>query len=625
MKKKPSKRASKRNVSVVIGLVAVMSGLGILLARAYYDEKPSRWVGGRKLASAPVVSLAPHRGGIFDRHFRELAVNTTAYSICAYPLDIQDPAETAAALAGVLKIDRDELVKTLTNDAAFVWVVRRIGLKQAETVRGLNLKGISFVRENCRLYPRNNLASQVLGFADAGGHGADGVELAYDHLLAANPLSEQKRQDAPAPVVFAGVATEVDTRQGNNLILTIDADIQALAQRELYLAATKNKADCGTLIVSDVRSGAILAMANHPGYDPNTFWEADASARRNHAITDACEVRKLIKLFEGVVAAQEAAGKTQTAPAAAPAERVGIGELALGPSPRLLYDALLELGAGRKTGIPLPNEDSGSLRPYSEYEKDATALFQGEGVFFTPLQLVTAFSAMVNGGTWNPPYLLLKVADSRGRLTQAPLQSAVRRLWRPETAEEVRRFLVNGYKSKSGSSIQVTACSIVPGPAAAPAGDQPLDNTPAFDYIKYFLGSAPLDQPEIAVLMILEGTCRGETSHAVTEHDTGCAMTQYVRLSRRSPKQKSFTPCPERDYCSTYSPKREGKPSAQDRTQPATMPDVRGKCMREALCSLQKYDVSVAVKGSGVAVRQTPAPGTKLKKHTRCTIEFRPS
>jgi cell division protein FtsI (penicillin-binding protein 3) len=641
MKRETGKR--KNYAPYIIILAILISGSGILLARAFYAGEQDKRIPGHNHTPAPALSLAPYRGGIFDRSYRELAVTATAYSVYAHPLDVDDPAQTAAALSNTLRINEKNLLKMLECEKAFVWIARRVASHQAEMIMNLKLKGIHFINENCRLYPRGSLAAQVIGFADTDGHGMEGLELAYDDLLCSTPLSLQKKCDESTRLTFNGGVTEVNTGKGNNIIMTLDSNIQTLAERVVCLAPAKDIVKAGTIIVMDIKSGAVLAMANYPSYNPNTFWEANASLRRNQAITDIYELGELTRFFGAVAAIEEQALREKSSVPAMQGRdnetHVSHGdtkdnennppESPHTPSPEFLYNFFLKLGFGNKTGICLPAENSGTLPPYSQYKGDISACYQGEGITVTPLQLITAFGAILNRGVFVSPHVVSKVTDSEGNLIKEYQCAPARQACTPETSEKISAILRNQQGKEDKNFILLTACNYVQTPAGNSSPDHPsLDNSSRVDYIKYLLGGVPAHNPKVAILMIIEGVPGEEEVRTKIKRQIKDIAYASLRVLTR-PQAKALASYREKKDWGYTGRENKAQNSCSQAAATATkamvMPNVRGKSMREALYMLQGYDVSLVVTGSGVAACQSPAPGTRLRKNSRCVIEFKPS
>ncbi len=624
MKKGTIKR--KNYVLRVIILAILISVSGILLARAFYSSDQAKGNSRYNYFKGSTLSLASYRGSIYDRNHRELAINTTAYSIYAHPLNVDDPDRTATALSNILRIDQTSLLKLLKCEKAFVWVARRVIPMQLEMIKNLKLKGVHFVSENYRVYPRNSLAAQFIGFADSDGHGVEGLELAYDRFLCNAPLSLQNKSDELTQFTFNGGIIELGTNRGNNIHLTLDENIQAFAEKELGLVLAKNGAKAGTVIVMDVGTGALLAMCNHPSYNPNVFWDAHATLRKNRAITDAYELGGLIKFFGDVAALEEQSIKARSI--SDPCMDSEKADAIEHPTPQFLYNFLLKLGFGNKTGISLPAESSGTLPPYDVYKDNTGALYRGEGITATPLQLITAFGAIINRGKLMLPHAVIEVTDGQGNLLKEHQSVCIRKVCTPQTSEEICSMLIKDRGSRNDDNFIIfKGCGHIQLPGRSSQPNPSIDKSKELDYIKYSLGCMPAKNPRVAVLFVMEtGPEEVEISENVECRVRDIASASLKALARGRAKA-CITPRKEKEY-QGYGEKTKTENgdhrSAGKVKQAMVMPDVRGRSMREALHMLQGYDIFLVVTGSGIAVSQSPLPGAKLKKTSRCMIEFKP-
>ncbi|MBW1746723.1 MAG: penicillin-binding protein 2 [Deltaproteobacteria bacterium] len=288
--------------TILIGFIfsIFLSAIG---ARAFYLQVfCSSWL-SRKAANQYEKSLIFHgkRGTIYDTNHREMALSIDVTSIVAYPPNIEEPAATSKALNKTLKIDLNSLKQRLTSDRSFVWVKRKVTPKEVKDVKALDLKGIDFISEHERFYPNKTLAAQMLGFSGTDGHGLEGIEYYYDTYLKGSTCSFTVLKDAFKRGFDAEKSVMPDC-SGNNLILTIDYNIQYLSERALEEAAVKFNAKSGMAIVMSPKTGAILAVAHYPFFNPNSFGEFDQNLWRNRSITDPFEPGSTMKIFSACAA-----------------------------------------------------------------------------------------------------------------------------------------------------------------------------------------------------------------------------------------------------------------------------------------------------------------------------------
>ncbi|HET6498623.1 MAG TPA: penicillin-binding protein 2, partial [Coriobacteriia bacterium] len=376
--------------------------------------------------STSEIAIPPQRGTIYDRDGEVLAISREASTIYASPRLITEATATAQALASVLGGDAAFYADRLSRDSGFAYVARKVDPDLAGAVEALELVGIDTMRDSVRSYPSGPLAAQVLGFVGTDDKGLAGLEQHFDSTLrgvAGSVRFEHDRSGRPAP---GGVILRSEPVDGTDIVLTIDRDIQHVAQESLERAIETWDAKAGSVVVMDPRSGEILAMASAPGFDPNRFAEADSAAYRNRAVTDVHEPGSTLKslttaavldagLFEpdsvfDLPPSLQVAGRRIGE--ARPRERVqwtleeilanssNVGTVRLGMAlgEERLYEYLRAFGVTEPTGVDFPGEAQGFLPPVDQWSATSIANIPfGQGVSMTPLQLARAMAAIANG------------------------------------------------------------------------------------------------------------------------------------------------------------------------------------------------------------------------------------
>ncbi|MGD8725841.1 MAG: penicillin-binding transpeptidase domain-containing protein, partial [Desulfobacterales bacterium] len=241
------------------------------------------------------------RGAVYDRNLREMAVTIDVTSIAARPARIEQPQRTAKALARILKTNRRKIYKKLKAKSPFVWIKRQANPKETVAVRKLALAGIEFVPERKRFYPNKTLAAQALGFTGLDGNGLEGIEFSYDRYLRGTNSNQMVYKDALGNV-FNEQQAAAGLNTGHNIILTIDRAIQYIAESALEETVKKYSARSGMAIVMEPATGAILAMAHVPLFNPNAYTEFNTELWRNRAITDPFEPGSTMKIFSAAAA-----------------------------------------------------------------------------------------------------------------------------------------------------------------------------------------------------------------------------------------------------------------------------------------------------------------------------------
>ncbi|MEM7606683.1 MAG: penicillin-binding protein 2, partial [Myxococcota bacterium] len=439
--------ATRRWGMVRIGILATLlfAYAGVVTYRAYVLQV-ERAPALREMAEEQYLrelTFAPMRGTIYDRHGAELAVSVDVESVWANPRELRevggDPATIAARLAQLTGASSATLQRRLESDRAFVWIKRRVSPRLATRIREAELTAVHLDREARRFYPGGRLASHVLGFANIDGVGLEGIELAHEDDLRGDRRSVPVIRDNRGRVVYSETFVEGTGHEGATLTLTIDRTIQAIAERELALTANTYEARSGSVVVMDPQNGEILALANWPDFDPNDPGSAPASHRRNRAVTDRFEPGSTVKPF--TVAAALAAGiirsdesidceggdmdvlqytihdtsphdELMLAQVLALSSNIGTAKIGMRMGRRDLYRAFRSFGFGERSGVGLPGETAGLLRPHRRWsEMDTATISFGQGMSLTSVQLATAMSAIANGGTLLQPHIVRRVGE----------------------------------------------------------------------------------------------------------------------------------------------------------------------------------------------------------------------
>ena len=434
------------------------------------------------------LHIEPKRGTIFDRNGTPLAVSVDVPSVSVdvaemlrgvdgKPAQEATLRDAALRLAQALSMDPDEVYAKLEPRHRFVWIKRRITGDEAAAVRDLGdpklqphpIRGVAMEGEGHRYYPGRELAGSVLGFVAPDGLGKDGLELALDEDLRGKVEEGRGLRDRSGRLIFEG-ASDGHALQGYDVTLSIDEGIQHVAERELDAALHTYEPKGASLVVVDPMTGEILAISSAPGYNPNDYTESEADARRDRAVTDRFEPGSVMKPF--MMATALAAGTLKPTdsidcehgvyvvagmsvhdtevnglltPTQILARSSNIGALKIGLQlgEPTLYAAYRRFGFGEETGVPLPGEAAGVLRPkgrpWVDFET-ATASY-GQGISVTTLQLAMAMGAIANGGKLLEPILVKRVVNAAGDTVRESSTHVRREVVAPGVARTVAEML----------------------------------------------------------------------------------------------------------------------------------------------------------------------------------------
>lgn len=592
------------------------------------------------------VDLSPRRGIIFDRNHEELAVSIDTDSIYANPLGIADPARHARLLAPVLNQPVGELTKRLGAERAFVWLARRVSPEVAENVRRLDLGEIYIIREPKRYYPYSDLACHVLGFSGLDARGLEGLERSQDPVLRGQAKSLTSVRDALGRTIHLTPEALLNPPEGNHLILTLDKQIQYATERYLTEAVTKHRAKAGQAIVMSPQTGEILAMASAPAFNPNAFDKYAKDAYRNRNITDLYEPGSTFKAFVAAAAlASHRVSLSQTfdcergqwriggrvihdthpygmlrlAEIVKVSSNIGAAKVAQAIGAEDMYAMLRNFGFGQPTGVDLPGEARGVLRPARAWRPVEMAnIAFGQGVSVTAIQMVQAFAAVANGGVMMRPHVIQAVLDKHHQVVRETRPQVVRRVMSQDEARELTRMLMSVTEDGGTGTLARVGPFAVAGKTGTAQKVNPGGGYSKTDYMSSFIGFAPAEDPK-AVIMVLLDTPRGQYYGGVV---AGPAFSRIARVALNemgvfemaAQDQPSAPKAKGPDQFAQSPPPARPASLAQARqalAQGAT-PDLGGMSLRQVLRLAAAAHCPVTAQGWGRVVRQSPAPGEKL-------------
>lgn len=476
-----------------------------------------------------VTSIAAHRGTITDRYGEPLAVSTPVDSIWVNPKELALATDQIPRLATALHLDRQDLTRRITSnlDREFLYIARHRQPADAQKVKALGIPGVYSAREYRRYYPAGEVAGHILGFTNVDDAGQEGLELAFDHWLAGEDGAKRVIQDRYGRIV-QDVESIRSARPGRDLVLSVDLRIQYLAYRELKAAIREQRAKAGMVVVLDVTTGEVLAMANQPAYNPNDRDQINAKMYRNRAATDIFEPGSSMKPF--IVAAGFASGKyddrsvIDTSPGfykigsqifedehgslgratlttiLARSSNVGMAKLALSLEPEQLWGTLSRLGFGQVTTSGYPGESAGVLSHFSHWRPIGIAgMSRGYGMSVTPLQLTHAYATVGALGIRRPvSFLRVDDAPSGERvLSQHVCRELVGMLEAVVSTQAGtgKKAAIPGYRvsGKTGTAWKATA------------GGYSTDR-----YMGVFGGVAPATNPRLAAVVVIDEPSAGQ-------------------------------------------------------------------------------------------------------------------
>jgi cell division protein FtsI (penicillin-binding protein 3) len=605
------------------------------------------------------LQLQPDRGIIFDRNGEKMAATIMADSVCADPSKIDNPGKVAATLASILQTDRTAIQQRLSKTKNFCWIARRIPPEQASAVQEQAIEGIFIVKEPKRFYPNGELAGHLIGFVGLDASGLEGLELKYDKVLKGTPEKLLWTRDAKGQRLYPRTErSEAVTQENYNVVLTIDSRIQHLVESHLKTAVKSKGAKGGFAIVMDPRTGEILALANEMGFDPNHFTTVNPSLGKNKAITDCFDPGSTFKPFLAAAALEERVVKETDSFNCengnyAVADRViheaqhkGHGSLTF---PEILkyssnigsvkiaeklgkekfYRYIRDFGFGAKTGIDLPGEVSGLLRPVEKWNRvDTATIAFGQGISVTAIQLITALSAVANQGVLMKPFVVRRLLDKKGNLVQSYQPTVVRRVVSADTARRLTAILTDvvGAEDGTGKKARIVNIAVAGKTGTSQKFDFALRAYSTERVKTSFMGFFPAENPQLAILVILDEPQRdkwGGVAAAPVFHDIGeQLLTRFRTNLRANPTLNEEKPGVDMKLQLASAPLILPPAQGESEADATLIPDFRGMTIREVLKKAKEKGIEVQIVGSGWATAQRPVAGLRPSENRQCTVTF---
>jgi len=546
-------------------LVLMLAGFGIILFRLVTLQvlQAAELTARADRQHQKSVTLEGARGTVIDRHGKVLAMNVEVPSIFGVPTSLDNPANAARFLSPVLHIRREEIEKKLRQEKHFVWLARKIEPEQGHRLEQLSIDGIGMVMEGRRFYPKGPLLAHVLGFVGMDGIGLEGLERRYETQLHGEKRMTILQRDALGRTVFPKGLREQVPAAGHALTLTIDEVIQYIAEKELEQAVDHSRAKSGTIIVLEPQSGAILAMAVSPRFDPNAVAALTADRWRNRALTDTYEPGSTMKVVVAAAALEERVmmpgsmlfgengrmtvasttihdheklGWMTFAEMIQKSSNIGAAKTGMLLGESRLYRYLQAFGFGQRTDVDLPGEVAGLLKSPREWGRRSLAsISMGQEVGVTPLQMVSAVAAIANDGVLMKPYVVSGMRDQKGQLVKETLPYVKRRVVSPVTARTLTTILEGVVTSGTGTKAAIPGFRVAGKTGTAQKVDPRTGAYSSALSVGSFVGFVPADSPRLAMIVVIDepqGEAWGGVVAAPVFRRVGEQVLTYLGVSR---------------------------------------------------------------------------------------------
>ncbi|MGE5550679.1 MAG: penicillin-binding transpeptidase domain-containing protein [Bacteroidota bacterium] len=583
---------------------------------------------GQRFHQVPVDA---HRGPILDRNGRLLAASVDADCVGANPAEVVDPAATAAILAPILHLEAGDLEARLRLNQSFVWLKRQVRKAEADRVRAKKLAGIVVLPKAQRFYPKY-LAGQLLGFAGSDNQGLEGLEIYYDALLRGQRGWDMAEFSALGRHIPGGERRYQEPIDGDTLVLTIDERIQFIAERELDQAVAETGAKRGLVILMDP-DGEILAMASRPQFDPNRFLDFPPEVWKNICVTDQYEPGSTFKVVTAAAALEEGVVSTKSTffdpgyltvddrhlhcwypgghgsqtfvEAVENSCNPVFASLALSLGAERFQRYIRSFGFGGRTGIDFPGEATGTVPKLTGMKRvELATMGFGQGVSVTPLQLVTAMTAIANGGFLVRPRLMKEIKNREGEVLREGKREVVRQVISRQTADTMRMLLESVVVNGSGNRANIPGYRVAGKTGTA---QKPGRGGYGSDVVASFLGFAPADQPRLVGLVVLdEPSCGVRYGGVIAAPVFARIMSSALRILN--------------------VPAKVVEAVHEDGSGTVTVPNVINLAPSEGQAILIRAGLVPGLKGQGSFVfDQVPKPGARVPSGTTVLLYFDPA
>jgi len=646
-----------------------------------------------------VITLSNRRGVIVDRAGRELAMSTTAYSIYADPKLIDGKKATAKKIATILGDSPQAIYNKIKNPTKrFVWLERLTDKDHADKIKNLDVRGLQIVEEYKRIYPNDGLLSQSLGFVGTEGQGLEGLELAYNQELQGDKKKVLVRRDARGRPLVADGLMFAENPDGAEVKLTVDADLQHELEGEVQTAMTEYDADNAMAIILDAKTSAILAMGSAPSFDPNVGSRASANSRRNRMLTDAFEPGSTLKTFvvagalhdkilqpntkyntengrfqvgDRIIKEAEMHEKWSQLTASeilAYSSNIGAAKIAFDLGGQRLAKSLADFGFGQKTGVDLPGDSKGIIKPLPWTPVSLATISFGQGIAVTALQMANAYAAVANGGVLNTPYMVQSIRDSETGETKEFGPKMIRQVLTPEESASMRMMLTGVTSWGSGANARVDGFLVGGKTGTAQKVDPNGRGYIKGGYISSFAGFIPATDPKFVVYVVVDHPRKNSYYGAQVAAPIFSRLASYAarraglapvilsernlvdqnmmkkmdsstnakvakKMAKNFKSGKSRLPAQAKNLKNPVLPPSDVLTSADVVTNETAavptpqiefVPELKDLTLREVYRRVGGQDLQVQVRGQGIVSEVIPAAGSPLPTNRKIWVILKP-
>lgn len=477
------------------------------------------------------ITIQGDRGLILDRNSNKLGASTEAPDITADPTQIANVRQAAGQLVQILGGSQAEIEKKLSQKRRFALLASRVPPHRADEVKKLNIVGIYIQDNSKRFYPNRSLAAQVVGFTGKDDHGLEGLEFSYNDFLEGLTLKTEEYRDGQGTVLDTGKKKR-EGLKGSTIVLTLDKKIQFFSEQALEQAVKEHRGTSGMALVMQPATGELLAVAHYPEFNPNNYGDFSKKRYRNRAVADPFEPGSIMKVITVAAAIERGMPATtiincekgryrigrsvihDTHPydyltpgqIVKVSSNIGAAKIAQDVGPKAMHYYLSAFGFGTKTGINCSAESSGVLLPLNRWTNiDAVAMSFGQGMSVTALQLVSAVSAIANGGKLMKPMLVKKILSNSGEIIQDNKPCVIRQAISAKTAGIIKEMMSTVVEEDgTGTKAAIPGYRVCGKTSTAQKADKETKSYSHSKFTAAFAGFAPFDNPALAILVVVD-------------------------------------------------------------------------------------------------------------------------
>ncbi|MBE2280935.1 MAG: transpeptidase family protein [Ignavibacteriaceae bacterium] len=608
--------------------------------------------------------LKADRGSIYDRNYTLLAYNrkdVSFYVNTKQAIKNKNDSLIARAFADSLGKSFDDYMALIHSGKSRVCIERKLDPENSLRMRKLRVDGLDVVDDPSRVYHYNELASHILGFVNYEYTGIQGIEKSEEESLRGVDGSRKILKDAAGNVYSVLNASQVPVKNGNNIVLTINREIQSALEIELQIAVEESKAEYATGIIMNPATGEILALANYRGYNPNFYGKFSNEDLRNKALTDTYEPGSTFKaismavfLDKGVTNPNEVIsgengvyrvggaritdahpfGNATVKQIFAKSSNIGMAKLSERIDKETLYLYYRNFGFGNTVNCGLTVETKGNLPAADTWSKSTKyTMSYGYGISVTPLQLISAYCALVNGGKLMQPFIIREIVGQNGEIIKKNMPTVIRDVISPKVSETIRDFFSEAVNSGTGKKALVKNVAV-----GGKTGTSRKIVDGKYSREKYnasFIGFFPVEKPKYVILIMVNspksksvygGDVAAPVFRAVAERiiDIDIEMIDFREKIEENEIDSQFA---ESGFLNTVPDSLKEQMELMPKTlvnsgiKKGIMPDLKGVSIREAIYILNSLNIEFDFEGSGKIITQSIAAGSKIRPGMKCSIK----